>query len=58
MFEGLFENTATEEAIKGKTVSSVKHSRSNRGDLIRLFGGIENLPSSIMKAKKVAVTES
>ncbi len=41
----------------GKGISSIRNSRDNRNQLVALFGGAENLPSSIMRAKKQIATE-
>lgn len=36
----------------GKTREAITKSQNNRSELIRLFGGVDNLPSSILVAKK------
>src|ERR1700724_252857 len=38
--------------LKGKGISALQNSKASRNDLIALFGGIENLPSSVMRAKR------
>jgi SAM-dependent methyltransferase len=45
----LFKN---EGPTKGKSVSALLHAEKNRNSVIRLFGGIENIPSSIMRIKR------
>lgn len=42
---------------KGKGIDAVENSREGYSQLLALFGGIENLPSSIMKADKGRPTD-
>lgn len=53
---GLFE--LSDGVFKGKGVSSLLESRDKKEKLIEMFGGKENLPSSIMRAKKKRVDET
>lgn len=53
---GLFE--LSDGVFKGKGISSLLESRDKKEKLIEMFGGKENLPSSIMRAKKKRVDET
>lgn len=50
---GLFE--LSDGVFKGKGISALLESRNKKESLIALFGGKENIPSSIMRAKKKRV---
>lgn len=43
--------------FKGKGLDALNKSRDNRNELIAMFGGMDNLPTSVMKAKKRIPTE-
>ena len=47
---GLF--NMADGVTKGKGVSSLLDSRDKRADLITMFGGRDNVPSSVMRAKR------
>lgn len=51
MTDGFFKDFG-DGIFKGKGISALKNSKAGRSALIGLFGGTENLPSSIMKAKR------
>lgn len=40
---------------KGKGISALLNSKDGRNELIYLFGGVENIPSSVMSAKKLRI---
>src|SRR3990170_3474510 len=47
---GLFD--LADGVMKGKGISSLLDSRDKRADLITMFGGRDNVPSSVMRAKR------
>jgi SAM-dependent methyltransferase len=42
---------------RGKSISALVHSKASRNDLLRLFGGTELIPSSVMRAKRPRISE-
>ena len=42
-----------EEAMRGKTITALKKSKAGRNELVALFGGVENLPTSDMRIRRV-----
>lgn len=45
-------NLQQTEALTGKTISALKKSKAGRNELVAMFGGLQNLPSSVMQAKR------
>src|SRR5437773_664189 len=43
--------------LKGKGISALLNSKTSRNDLIALFGGVENIPSSVMRAKRPKISK-
>ena len=44
--------------ILGRSLADVENSQASRSDLLALFGGKENLPSSVMKAEKGKISKA
>lgn len=59
MATGFFPETVRGDGVfRGKGISAIRESQNGRNSLIYLFGGVENIPSSVMRADRRSNVEA